>query len=123
MAAEADVIPPAVATPTPTAVISREVPKVMGARARPTMAAAPPTALVLPPEITTFLAFSWYSLMSSAMACSLMMANHRNSARSVKTWLKRRRPRSTLSDKMLKDLEGCWNRGWMSNCTLELINS
>lgn len=56
MAAEAEVIPPAVATPTPTAVITRDAPKVTGAKARPVMAATVPTAVVVPPLIPAILA-------------------------------------------------------------------
>lgn len=47
--AEAAVMPPAVATPRPIAEIKIEAPNVTGARARPVMAAAPPTAVVVPP--------------------------------------------------------------------------
>lgn len=56
MAAEAEVIPPAVATPTPTAVTTREAPKVKGAKAKPAMAATPPTAVVVPPVMPAILA-------------------------------------------------------------------
>lgn len=93
MAAEAEVIPPAVATPTPTAVTTREAPKVKGARARPVMAATLPTAVVVPPVMPAILALWWKLLMSSAMAWSVMMYCQRASARSVKTLLKTRRPR------------------------------
>lgn len=104
IAAEAEVIPPAVATPTPTAVITREAPKVKGARARPAMAVTPPTAVVVPPVMPAILALWWNSLMSSAMAWSMMMDCQRTSARSMKILLKTRRPRWTLSAKMVNDL-------------------
>lgn len=104
MAADAEVIPPAVATPTPTAVMTREAPKVKGAKTRPATAVTPPTAVVVPPVMPAILAFWWNSLMLSAMAWSVMMYCHRTSARSVKTLLKTRRPRCTLSAKMVKDL-------------------
>lgn len=93
MAAEAEVIPPAVATPTPTAVMTREAPRVKGAKAKPAMAVTPPTAVVVPPVMPAILAFWWKSLMSSAMAWSMMTDCQRTSARSVKTLLKTRRPR------------------------------
>lgn len=93
MAAEAEVIPPAVATPTPTAVINRETPNVTGANARPAMAATPPTAVVVPPVMLAILALWWKALMLSAMACSIMMNCQRTSARSVKILLKTHRPR------------------------------
>lgn len=104
MAAEADVIPPAVATPTPTAVKTREKPKVKGASAKPAMAVAPPTAVVVPPVMPAILAFWWKSLILSAMAWSMMMACQRISARSVKILLKTRRPRCTLSANVVNDL-------------------
>lgn len=93
IAAEAVVIPPAVATPTPTAVMISDAPKVKGASARPAIAVTPPTAEVVPPVMPTFLAFWWTVLMLSAMECSMMIECHRNSARSVNTLLKTRRPR------------------------------
>lgn len=93
MAAEAEAIPPAVATPTPTAVTTREAPKVKGAKAKPAMAATPPTAVVVPPVMPAILALWWKLLMSSAMAWSMMTDCQRTSARSVKTLLKTRRPR------------------------------
>lgn len=104
MAAEADVIPPAVATPTPTAVMTSEAPKVKGASARPAMAATPPTAVVVPPVMPAILAFWWTVLMFSAMECSRTMDCHRTSARSVNTLLKTRRPRWTLSARTVNDL-------------------
>lgn len=104
MAAEAEAMPPAVAMPTPTAVTTREAPKVKGARARPAMAVTPPTAVVVPPVMPAILAFWWNSLMLSAMEWSAMTNCQRTSARSVKTLLKTRRPRWTLSAKMVNDL-------------------
>lgn len=93
MAAEAEVIPPAAATPTPTAVTTREAPKVKGAKAKPAMAVTPPTAVVVPPVMPAILALWWKSLMSSAMVLSVIMDCQSTSARSVKTLLNRRRPR------------------------------
>lgn len=56
MLAEAAVIPPTVATPSPTADTIREAPNVTGASARPAMAATPPTAVVVPPVMLAILA-------------------------------------------------------------------
>lgn len=56
MAAEAEAIPPAAATPTPTAVTMREIPKVKGDRAKPVIAVTPPTAVAVPPVRPAILA-------------------------------------------------------------------
>ena len=49
MAADAPVTPPAVATPTPTAVSASEAPNVNGDRITPAAAATPPATVVAPP--------------------------------------------------------------------------
>lgn len=56
MAADAEVMPPAAATPAPTAVITRLAPKVKGTKTKPVMAAIPPTAVVVPPVMPAILA-------------------------------------------------------------------
>lgn len=57
MTADAEVMPPAVATPMPTTVRMSEKPKVKGARAKPAMAVTPPTAVVVPPVMPATRAF------------------------------------------------------------------
>lgn len=69
MAADAPVMPPAAATPTPTAVRASEAPSVSGDRITPAAAATPPATVVAPPVMPAiFVPFEtfkreciWYS--------------------------------------------------------------
>ncbi len=67
MEAEAAVMPPAVAMPSPMAEMMMDTPNVTGISASPVMTAAPPTAVVVPPVMFAILARWWKLLRSSAM--------------------------------------------------------
>ncbi|KAG7274946.1 hypothetical protein CRUP_033618 [Coryphaenoides rupestris] len=88
--------------PAPTAVMTREMPMVAGARMTPTNAAAPPTAPVVPPAMSMLLLFFRFLSRLSQKAVSIGMCCWRSSRR-IFRWL---RALITLMAFWLKSLRG-----------------